>query len=116
MPNWTTEDGFSWFGKDKCKRCGVIFDLENDEIPEHNCIGGRYKSMYRYGTYRYPVYVGPLTTKDTNTPSYGSPEFNYVAKTERKKMLQELLADPTLFFKNNFTEKQIKTIIKKCKF
>lgn len=116
MPSWTSEDGFSWFGKDKCKRCGSIFDLENDEIPEHNCINGRYKSMYLHGTHRYPVYVGPLTAKDDNLTLYENPEFNYVAKAERKKVLQELLADPTSFFKNNFTEKQINTIIKKCKF
>ncbi len=119
MPNWTDDDGFSWFFKDSCQRCSRIFDIEKDEIPEHNCIGGRYKSTSSNGMYRIPTYVGPLIKENCDVTSYGNAKLDYIAQAERKKLLEELRKDPISFFQKNFTVeqlKQFKTMLKKCKF
>jgi hypothetical protein len=45
MPNWTYDDGFSDFGKLSCGRCMKFFNMDKrGEVPEHECIGGRYRS------------------------------------------------------------------------
>lgn len=41
MPNWTDDEGFSWFGKLQCKRCLRVFDADKEgEVPTHACTGG----------------------------------------------------------------------------
>lgn len=44
MPNWTDDEGRSWFNKLECKRCLGSYEAINGEIPKHQCIGGFYKS------------------------------------------------------------------------
>lgn len=62
MPNWTDETGYDWFGKLRCKRCNGRFDAEKGEVPEHDCIGGRFKSGPDPDgvTSHTPIWVGPL--------------------------------------------------------
>ena len=58
MPNWTDDEGFSWFGVLECKRCLNRFKAdENNEVPVHDCIGGLYYSASSDGKYHYPVKV-----------------------------------------------------------
>jgi hypothetical protein len=46
MPNWSDDNGFSWYKKLECKRCLGIYDTDNEgEIPVHECLDGYYKSV-----------------------------------------------------------------------
>lgn len=65
MPSWTDENGYDWFNKLECKRCLQRFDAVNGEVPEHDCLGGRFKSgPDPNGTTNHtPIYVGPLSSK-----------------------------------------------------
>lgn len=40
MPNWTDENGKSWFNRDFCKICQHDFKLIKGEIPKHKCLYG----------------------------------------------------------------------------
>jgi len=58
MPNWTDENGYSWFNKLECKRCLDRFDTdERGEIPEHDCLDGRWKSESVFPEHHMPVFV-----------------------------------------------------------
>jgi hypothetical protein len=56
MPNWTDDEGTSWFGKIECKRCLQMLDQEKGEVPVHLCLGGKYyTSDYVDGVHYYPI-------------------------------------------------------------
>jgi hypothetical protein len=58
MPSWIDEGGYNWYGKLECKRCLCRFDAdESGQIPEHDCIRGRYKSENQDEVYYVPVCV-----------------------------------------------------------
>ena len=61
MPNWTDDERFNWFKILECKRCLGRFDEDDrGEIPEHECLGGIYRSESSYYEYHYPVFIRPL--------------------------------------------------------
>lgn len=56
-PNWTDDDGRDWFNKLECKRCLHVFDAVDGEVPEHDCIGSRWKSESKDGEHHTPIQV-----------------------------------------------------------
>ena len=60
MPNWTDDEGTSYFNKVECKRCLQDFDYDKKtgEVPVHKCLGGElWTSAYVNGVWHYPVKV-----------------------------------------------------------
>jgi len=58
MPNWSDDEGFSWFNKLSCKRCLVVFEPDGKgEVPLHECLGGYFTSYFDGHTYHTPKFV-----------------------------------------------------------
>jgi hypothetical protein len=60
MPNWSDDEGRSYFGKIECKRClqDFEYDKKTGEVPVHKCVDGKlWTSAYMNGTHHYPVRV-----------------------------------------------------------
>jgi hypothetical protein len=56
MPNWTDENGYDWFSKLECKRCLQRFETDDQgEVPPHDCIGGRWRSVSGGGFWHVAV-------------------------------------------------------------
>lgn len=55
MPNWTDDEGTSWFSLLECKRCLKNFTAVDGEVPVHLCIGGYYRSISGRGVWHQPI-------------------------------------------------------------
>lgn len=71
MPNWTDDEGFSWFMKVSCKRCLQVFDLNdydhdpNGGIPCHKCLDNIFvTSKTEFNSYNVIHGVPCLCTKN----------------------------------------------------